>query len=83
MADITKQRITIQLNVVKNDVDPSVFLWTVLPEHIIDLNKSTSGVTVVTVLLPKGQQVTLSVTQDIDQIKQAIEICKQTDCLSD
>lgn len=83
MSDLTKQRITIQLNVSKNDVDSSIFLWPVLPEHIIDLNKSTSGGTDVTVVLPKGEQVTLTVTQDIDQIKRAIEICKQTDGLSD
>ena len=83
MSDITKQRMTIQLNVAQNDGDPSIFLWSVLPEHIIDLRKSTSGGTDVTVKLPNGEQVTHSVTQDIDQIKRAIEICKKTDDLSD
>lgn len=83
MADITKQRMAIQLNVAQNDGDSSIFLWTVLPEHIINLNKATSGGTDVTVVLPKGEQVTHSVTQDIDQIKRAIEICKRADGLSD
>lgn len=81
MENLTKKRITIQLNVAQNDSNPSIFLWTVLPEHIIDLSQSDSGGTDVTVALPKGDKATLSVTQHLDQIKQAIEICKQTDTL--
>lgn len=79
MAGLTKQRMTIQLNIAQSDNNPSVFLWTILPEHINDLKKSTSGGTVVTVIFPKGEQVTLSVTQDIELIKQAIELCRQSD----
>lgn len=83
MENLTKQRTAIQLNVAQNDNNPSIFLWTVLPEHIIGLSQSDSGGTDVIVALPKGDKVILSVTQHLDQIEQAIEICKQTDTRKD
>ena len=81
--NLTKKRMAIQLNVVQNDSNPTIFLWTVLPEHIIHLSQSGSGRTDVTVALPKGEKVTVPVTQKLEQIKKAIEICKQADGLSD
>jgi hypothetical protein len=83
MENLIKKRMAIQLNVAQNDGNSSIFFWTLLPEHIIDLNQSDSGGTDVTVELTKGDKVTLPVTQKLDMIKKAIEICKQTDGLSD
>lgn len=83
MEELTKKRTAIQLNVAQNDGDSGIFLWTVLPEYIIDLRQSDSGGTDVTVALSKTDKVTLPVAQKIEQIKKAIEICKQTDGLSD
>ncbi|MCK4818455.1 hypothetical protein KA005_21980 [bacterium] len=81
MHNLTKLRTTIQLNVSQEDGDPSIFVWTILPEYVTDLSQSESGGTDVTVLLPNGEKATLTVTQDLDLIKKAIEICKQKDGL--
>jgi hypothetical protein len=58
-------------------------LWTVLPEHIIQLSQSSSGGTDVTAALPNGEKVIVTVTQKVEQIKMAIEKCKKIDGFSD
>ena len=83
MENLSKKRMAIQLNVARNDNNPSIFLWTILPEHIISLRQSISGGTDVTVVLTNGEKTTLTVIQKVEQIKNAIEKCKQTDGFSD
>ena len=81
MGNLSRNRTAIQLNVARNDNNPSIFLWTILPEHIIELSPSSSGGTDVITALPNGEKVTTTVTQKIEQIKKVIEICKKTDGL--
>ncbi len=59
--------------------EPSIFLWPIFPDSIVDLQPLESGGTNVTVRLPNNPNVTGSVEATKEEIEQLIETCRELD----
>lgn len=73
-----KFRHGITLRLAKTD-KPSIFLWSVFPDSIVDLEPLESGGTNVTVRLPHNPNVIIAVEATKEEIEQLIETCHELD----
>jgi hypothetical protein len=59
--------------------EPSIFLWPIFPDSIVDLQPLESGGTNVTVRLPNNPNVTVPVEATKEEIVQLIKECRDLD----
>ena len=59
--------------------EPTIFLWSILPESIQDIQALDSGGASVTVKLPNGDSITQSVVESKEKIEMMIAKCLQLD----
>ena len=57
----------------------SIFLWTIFPDSIVDLQPLESGGTNITIRLPNNSNVTIPVEETKEEIEQLIEACRELD----
>lgn len=68
-----------RLNAADGAGAPSIFLLSVFPESIIDVQPSASGGSSITIRMASGDSGTFEFTQSAELVQQMIQQCKELD----
>lgn len=68
-----------RLNVSKGKGEPTIFMFPVFPERVVDLKPVSPSGAEITVKMANDDRITWEVTQSVDEIRAMIAHCKKLD----